>query len=452
MAFWKNKEQGKAVEKSTQTVPSNGGWWGWLVKEAFTGAWQKNIEWRREDVLAYHAVFSCISLIASDISKLRPRIVRDANGIWTEVPLAKKYSVIENPNSYQNRMQFYESWVNSKLIRGNAYILKVRDDPSDRKRVTAMHVLHPDRVLPLVTDDGDVFYQLGADNLSGVTTLGVTVPASEIIHDRFNCFYHPLVGLSPLYASGLPAYMGLQMLENSSRMFKNGGKPSGILTVPEAIKKADADIIANAWEEKYGGNNAGKVAVLGGNVKFEPISITAEEWQMVEQLKLSAEMVCSTFHVPAYKVIGNAPAYNNIEALEQSYYSQCLQNPIEAIELCLDKNLPIEETFGMEFDLDGLLRMDTKTQMETYGMGTTKGIVAPNEARRKLNLAPVTGGETPYLQEQNYPLASLALRPAPIKSETSAAPAVDPDPTDDSAKSFFDTFVKGFDNELGMEA
>lgn len=78
-------------------------------------------------------------------------------------------------------------------------------------------------------------------------------------------------------------------------------------------------------------------------------------------------MVCSTFHVPPYKIgIGQMPTYNNIQSLNLQYYSEALQILIESAELCLDEGLGIGEgvrngghEYGTEFDLDGLLRMDS---------------------------------------------------------------------------------------------
>lgn len=438
MALWPFKKKGLSY-----SVPQG---FGWKVLEANSGFWQRNIEYTRQDVLAYHAVFSCISLIASDISKLRIRLVRDDNGIWVSVPYGD-YAVLDKPNSYQNRIQFYETWVLSKLIRGNSYVLKERNA---RGTVVAMHVLHPDRVLPLVTSDGDVFYQLGQDNLSGISEVGITVPASEIIHDRFNCFFHPLVGLSPLYASGLPAYMGIKILENGSRHFQNGARPSGILTVPEALDKERAAAISEQWQTKYGGENYGKVAVLGGDIKYQGLAMTAEESQMIESLKMTSEMVCSTFHVPAYKVIGNAPAYNNIEALEQSYYSQCLQILIESMEECLDRGLEIEGNKGVEFDLDNLLRMDTKSQVETLGAGVNKAIFAPNEARRKLNMKPVVGGDSPMIQQQNFSLEALAKRDASDDPFGSSKTQPEPEPQKSAEVSplYFAEFTKELKDAL----
>lgn len=389
-------------------VAQRGGWWPMFVNEAFSGAWQKNIKWKREDVMAHFAVFSCISLIASDISKLWVNLVReDSDGIWVKVPYD---GVLNNPNHYQNRIQFFENWLISKLARGNTYVLKGRDSDG---AVNRLYVLNPDLVTPLVSDSGEVFYQLNQDNLSGVEAVNVTVPASEIIHDRFNCLYHPLVGLSPIYACGLSAFNGLEIQKNSATHFGNMSRPGGIITVPGAIKDEQAMAIKTAFENGFGGKNYGKTAVLGDDMKYEPISfISAVDSQMIEQLKLSADIVCATFHVPPYKVIGNAPAYNNIEALEASYYSQALQVLIESIELLLDENLDIKTKQGFEFDIDGLLRMDQKTQIETLKEGVGAAIFAPNEARKRLNMKPVDGGASPMIQQQNYSLAALAKRDA----------------------------------------
>ena len=178
-----------------------------------------------------------ISLIASDIAKLRLKLVkRDAEGIWTEVTNPAYSPVLKKPNHYQNRIQFFESWVLSKLQRGNAAVLKGRDN---RGVVNALYVLDWSQVTPLVSDSGDVFYELNTDHLAGIQQQ-VVVPAREVIHDRFNCFCHPLIGLSPIFASGLSAMQGLSIQNDSTRFFQNGAQPSGILTAPGNISDATA--------------------------------------------------------------------------------------------------------------------------------------------------------------------------------------------------------------------
>lgn len=400
-------------------MPSSGNGWT-RIWESFTGAWQRNIVVDRSSVLVFSTVFACMTLIASDISKLWLCLMqKDSDGIWTEVENSAYSPVLRKPNRFQNRIQFIEHWMLSKLSSGNTYVLKARDS---RKVVKALYILDPARVKPLVAPDGAVYYDLGADQLSGIDEQ-IVVPASEMIHDRMNCLFHPLIGLSPLVACGLAATQGLKIQTNSARMFANGLKISGVLTAPGAISQVTADRLEAHWNANYMGDDAfGKVAALGDGLKFEPMTMKAIDAQAVEQLKMSREDVCSTFHVPGWKVgIAPMPAYGNVQAGNIEYYAEALQNPIEAIELCLDEGLDLATDLGVELDVDALLRMDTLTQMEIATKGVGAAIYSPNEGRSIFGKKPVDGGDQPFLQEQNWPIKLLAQREIPTRPPTAPA-------------------------------
>lgn len=399
-------------EKALQQ-PAGGGLWTSLlsfVREPFAGAWQRNLEINEKTVLSFHAVFSCISLIANDIAKMPLRaMVRDSNGIWKEKKNGSAAKIFRRPNTFQNRIQFFECWLNSKFCYGNAVVLKIRNSAGV---ITELRILDWNKVTPLVADDGSVFYEINPDNMAGIEST-VTVPAREVIHDRFNCLFHPLIGLSPIYAAGLAAMQGHHIQENSAFFFRNGSKPSGVIEVPGNITEENARILKNNWDSGYTGENAGKTAIISNGAKYSPVSMSADDAKVVEQLQMSAKIVCSAFHVPAYKAgIGDFPSYDNIEALEQQYYSQCLQSLIESIELLLDEAFEMDGDSGTEFDVNALLRMDSERRLKTLGEGVKNTILTPNEARRSENLPPVTGGDDLYLQQQNYSLGALARRDA----------------------------------------
>lgn len=180
-------------------LESRGSWWP-VIRESFTGSWQSNVEVTLTDVLTHPTVYACITLISSDVAKMRLRLVESSgDDIWTETENPAYSPVLRKPNHYQTQFKFIEHWVLSKLIHGNTYVLKERDN---RNVVVALYILDPARVTPLVAPDGAVYYDLKRDDLSTQPQDQVTVPASEIIHDVMTPLYHPLVGKSPLIASG----------------------------------------------------------------------------------------------------------------------------------------------------------------------------------------------------------------------------------------------------------
>lgn len=414
---------------------------GWpVIQEPFTGAWQRNQSIAYGGIITYHAIYRCITLISQDISKMRIRLVEknETTGIWSEVSRNSPFwPVLIKPNRYQNRIQFFDEWIGSKLIAGNTYILKERDQ---RGIVVALYVLNPWRTKVKVAGDGAVYYELQTDDLAQIEEDTVTVPASEIIHDRYKPLYHPLCGISPILACAMSGALGLSIQSNSNRFFDNSSRPGGVLSAPEHIEDDTAKRLKEHFENNYSGANAGRVAVLGDGLKYEPMRENAVDSQLIEQLKITAENVCTAFGIPPYMIgIGPPPNYNNIEALNQQYYAQCLQNLIESAELLLDEGLGLTDVptvvYGTEFDLGDLLRMDTATKSKTWGDMVKGGIAAPNEARAAFDLAPVDGGDSVYMQQQNFSLEALAKRdeqddPFGTSKPASSSPSSDSQPND----------------------
>lgn len=389
---------------------SRGGWYP-IIREGFAGAWQRNIVYTNETLLENHAVWACATIIAQDISKLRVKLIGlQPSGIWSEITNPAYSPVLRDPNEFQNDHQFWECWILSKLLNGNTYVIKRRDN---RQVVNGLFILDPNRVRPLISDDGSVFYSLDADNLSGITDR-LIVPAREMIHDRWNCLFHPLVGHSPIFAAALAASQAQRIQQNSDAFFRNAARPSGILTTPGSIDQATAKRLEDAWADNYSGENSGNVVVVGNDLKFQQLTMTATDAQLIQQLQWSAEQVCGVFKVPKYKIgIGEVPVRTSVESLDLEYRDLALQKLIEDAEGCLDRGLGLGPETGVEFDLDGFDRMDSATKASTLRLLTEASIMSVNEARLRFDLPPVTGGEQPLSQMQYYSLEALSKRPMP---------------------------------------
>lgn len=425
-------------------VPARAGWFS-TIKESFSGAWQRNVTLSVPDAMTHHVVWACVTLIASDISKLWVSLVEEsAEGITTDVTNPAYTPVLRKPNHYQTRIKFYESWMLCKLLRGNAYALKQRDR---RGVVTSMYLLDPQRVTPLVAPDSSVYYQVSQDNLSRVPEPGIVVPASEMFHDLMVPLYHPLCGVSPLHALALPILQALNAESHATKVFQNGALPAGILTTPQHISTETAQYLEKYWTENYSGHPE-KIAALGDGLEFKALGLmTALDTQLIDQLKWTAEAICTAFHVPPFMVgVGPLPAYNNIEVLTIQYYQQCLHQLIECLEEVLTLGLSVSDPLSVEFDLRGLLRMDTATRVRTATEGIRGGLMAPNEGRKWINLPSVDGGDSVYMQQQQFSLEALAERdenkpfskPAPPAAPPPARPAM----TDAQESRTFEAFLR----------
>lgn len=448
----------KAVPKTLSGVDDSRGWHTVFTGPGFPQWFQRNesVDLNPDRALENGWVFACQTLIAADIGKLAPMLRKwdDGERIYEDAVSASVSPFLLKPNPYQTWPKFMQRWMFSKLSDGNAYALKVRDN---RDVVVRAHILDPRRTTPMVSESGEVFYRLGQDNLAELQDSDVIVPASEIMHDRMWCLFHPLVGLSPIFANLMAAVQGLEIQGSSAKFFANSSIPSGVLVSPQKMDDTLAKSYKDRWERDYGGENRGRTAVLGNGLEYKQITVSPVDSEIVSQLKSSAEMIASTYHVPAFKIgAGPIPPGQSAQALNVIYYSDCLQSLIIDAQETLREGLDLDQKgFVLHLNLDDLLLMDANTQMDVITKGVQGRVVAPNEGRRKLNLPSVDGGDAVLAQHQDHSLAAIAARdagPDPFASagaQPAAAPTSAPAANDDTAeeaaaKSLADALVTKF--------
>ncbi|MWW06929.1 phage portal protein, partial [Pseudomonas aeruginosa] len=152
--------------------------------------------------------------------------------------------------------------------------------------------------------------------------------------------------------------------------------------------------------------------------------------QMVEQLRYSDEQICQPFGIPPFKVgLGSIPAGLGVDAINQLYYDDALQADIQAMECLLSEGL---NTYPYKVDLDEsvLMRMDAGKKADYHKTLIDGSIETINDARMSFNLPPLVGGNTVYMQQQDFPLDQVRNNVLPNQAQA-AEPAQDPEPTDE---------------------
>ena len=414
-----------AARVSSLLTVARGGW-SPIVREPYTGAWQLNDPLPTENALANPSVFGVVSRIAQDIAKIAPPLLLelDGNGFWFETTNAAYTPVLRRPNRYQTPQQFYEQWMLSKLLYGNAYALNERDE---RGVVSAQYVLDPLKVKPLVAPDGSVYYELQSNELAGLgnETEPIVVAARDIAHDRWNCLFHPLVGVSPLYALGGAVTQAQAIQASTTTFFAKGGRPAGMLVAPTKLDPASAERI----KATLANFKTGEIMLTDQGMTYSDIGGSAVESELIAQLGWTEEKVCEVFGMPQ-SILNSTkqPPYANAEASQLQYKSQCLETHMTSIADVQGHSIGLPLYLTLEFDDTLLIWLDTATRTTAAKTAIAAGM-SVNEVRDTYyGLGPVPGGEMPYLQQQYYPISELAGRAASTPVVAPLPPAADAQP------------------------
>ena len=189
------------------------------------------------------------------------------------------------------------------------------------------------------------------------------------------------------------------------------------------------------------GDNAGKVGVIGADMKFTAFAMKSVDSQVIDQLKYSDEQICQPFGIPPFKVgIGSIPAGLGVDGLNQLYYADALQAHIEHIENLLTDYLRLDAGVYVELDIDALIRMDESKRAEVETKLVAGKIKTPDEGRARFNLPPTGGGGTLWGQHQDYPLGVLAERSLADESEDATASAAAANDSPDENRMAIDYF------------
>src|SRR5262249_28930067 len=220
--------------------------------------------------------------------------------------------------------------------------------------------------------------------------------------------------------------------------------PSGILTAPANTSEAEAKRLIEDWKRAYGPENRGigNPALLTADIKWQALGKTAEDAQLIDQLRWTLNHVARCYRVPP-SMLGDMEkmSFRNSEQLMRNYYSGCLQSQIEALENRFETFFDFGADMQIEFDLDELLRTDLDIRYKAYSEAINSGFMTINEVRSREQLPSIEGADEPLVQMQYRPLSqAVAPQPGTAPAPAPAAPSADgttgpdsTDPADDGA-------------------
>jgi HK97 family phage portal protein len=365
-------------------------------------------------VLALSAAWACVNLLAGTIASLPLMVYRtDRQGRRSVAGDHSLYRVLhDSPNADQTALDFWEFVCACLEMHGNAFCEVERGN--DGRVIALSPPLVPELVAVRRLGNGDLEYEWSDGPRKRRET------QQRILHIR-GFGGSPLGGLSTL-SFGRQAFGMARSINTAARAtFANGVRPSIILETDKALTAPQVKEARETLEEKYQGSmNAGQPFLAHSGMKAKAISINPEDAQMLESRAFSVEEICRFFGVPPHMVGHTEKVTSWGTGLEQQtlgFQKFTLRRRLKRIEQALEKQLltPRDRAEGVtiEFNLEGLLRADSKSRADFYNAGLQNGWFTINEVRALENMPPVEGGDVPRMQMQNVPITEAASSPPP---------------------------------------
>lgn len=352
--------------------------WSWLWKQS-----KANVDVNEVTVAGIPALYRAFNVVSEQIASL-PRGVyeQDDNNIIElhSHPLNKLMN--GRPHPLYDSFTFLDTFVRVAMIRGNSYARLVRDS---RGALSGIELIECSSKPDIFESNGVFWYQFPE----------YTKPlrTDEVLHLKgFTLNGYMAERPTDLLKDAL----GLQIaqIDFAASHFGNGAHYSGILIPDGPLKPEQRDALKNTFNNKE--NKPGEVGVVPFGVKYQPLSQTMAESQLIDSRRLSTEDVSNITGVPLFLLANHERStFSNGEQQMRTFVQYTLRTWCKRIESEINTKVftSRERNKFFRFNLDGLLRGDTEARAKLYQVLRLTQAISPNEIRKMENMNPYQGGD-----------------------------------------------------------
>lgn len=369
--------------------------------------------------LTLDTVWACVRIISRTIGTLPLHMYRIDNSDFGVQDKGHHLSRIlrNKPNTMMTASRFWESAAAHLSLRGNHFSKIFRN--GDGRISSIIPFPYQNLVQVEETDTGELLYTYTGDTPQ-------VFQAKEIFHLRGFSF-DGRVGLSVIKFARQSFGNALAVANATGRVFGDGLQARGLISAVSELTNEQVMQVHSRIEEHRKRKNGNSVLVLPAPLKYDSLMMNPDDAQMLETRGFSVEEICRWFGVPPM-LIGhmtkNTSWGSGIEQLNLHFLQYGLNAILGNIESEINNTLipPHErENYYVKFNVEGLLRGDSKGRAEYLKTMVNGSLMTPNEARAKENLPPFEGGDDLIAPTNYAPLAmlgTLATRTAAPKGNS----------------------------------
>lgn len=347
------------------------------------------------NMLNLGAVWQCVEQISGDIAKLPLDLFKKADGKREKDEAHPAYDLCRWEANIENAaFHFWRTLLVHALIYNNGYAYILR---ANNKTPLEIITLLPDRTFP-VRYGGKLYYQtlVYGDRETGRPEL---IDAQDVFHLK-GISFDGLSGIDKLRHVKESFGVALAAQGFAGSYFSNGMQAGGVIEVPPNIardEKALKNIEQGFIKKNTGRGNWFKWAILRDGVKFNKITMSPNEGQMLETSERQVRDACRFFNLAPSRVgLSDSVSYNSKEEDNQRYLDTTLSPWMQGITSeCRRKLLQPAEKKGRYFEHNtrAILSMSPLKRAQVEAIQIRNGIISPNEAREAENLNPRDGGD-----------------------------------------------------------
>jgi HK97 family phage portal protein len=344
-----------------------------------------------ESALKTATVWACIRYLTNAVAQLPWRVMREEPD-GDHVPAPRHpvdWLLNRRPNPEMGAFTFRQTMLGNALRYGNGYAEIERDNAN---RPVALWPLHPLRVTPRRRlENGALYYDIQGEGVGQ----RVELAPSEVFHLRG--FGDGPVGYNVVeYAAQSIGWAAATETFGAS-FFGEGMHPAGFIEGANALTAEGKKSLREQLRQMFQGpRKAHRVALLDAGMKWSKLSVQPEEAQFIETRQHQVEEICRWFGVPPHKVMHLLRAtFSNIEHQSIEVVTDSVVPWVRVFEDEADAKLFGQNRMGLfsQMDLSALLRGDMKAQADYFATLTQNGIVNRDEARAKLGMNRMPGGQ-----------------------------------------------------------
>ncbi|MDR5761948.1 phage portal protein [Caballeronia sp. LZ035] len=352
-----------------------------------------------DSALQLSAAWACVRLIAETIATLPLNLyLKAADGTRSIASSHQLYSILHSqPNAENTATEFWEVIVASMLLWGNGYARKLRS----ASVLIGLELMLPQRTQVKRLKDGSLQYTY--QDIDGTTS---TLSEDDVLHFR-GFSLDGMLGLSAIAYACEVLGNATAANKTSSSVFRNGLRPSGVLSTDQVLAKDKREEIRTSLTTQFGGAmQSGKTMVLEAGMKYQAITMNPGDVQLLETKAFNVEEICRWFRVPPFMVGHSEKSTSWGTGIEQQmigFLTFSLRPWLTRIEQTVRKGcltLAERDKYYAEFSVEGLLRADSAGRAAFYSQMTQNGLMSRDECRVKENLPPM-GGNAAVLTVQS---------------------------------------------------